>query len=154
VVTHISNSSYSEAEARECGLQTAWAKLVRPCLKKKKKEDWQRVTVTHMVQHLPSKCEALSSNPSTARKKKGNYHPYNRALAAWIKRFLGLHLSSADWSSEPQFLLLWCGYNTPLWSCKNFTKLILHSLARHMTHTWETLPQEAEIRRTEVRGQP
>jgi hypothetical protein len=41
-------------------------KKVSTYLKNKAKKGW----VTQVVEHLPSKCEALSSNPSATKKKK------------------------------------------------------------------------------------
>jgi hypothetical protein len=52
-------------------LKSAWTKVERLYLKKTK----QNKTITaggmaQTVEHLPSKCEARSSNPATKKKKK------------------------------------------------------------------------------------
>jgi hypothetical protein len=36
--------------------------------------------MVHVLEHMPNKCEALSSNPSTAKKEKKKKHPENKNL--------------------------------------------------------------------------
>jgi hypothetical protein len=64
-VTHAYNPSYSGGRDQEDqSSKSAWAKIPNTHTKKRAGRTAQ------MVEHLPSKSEALSSSPSTTKKKK------------------------------------------------------------------------------------
>jgi hypothetical protein len=57
-------------DQEDCGLRPAWSKKkARPYLKNTQyKKDWQSGLSGRVVKCLPSKCEALSLNPSISKK--------------------------------------------------------------------------------------
>jgi hypothetical protein len=73
-VAHACNPSYLGGGGRRIlSLRTAQTKLVRPYLKNKRSG-----SVAQVVEHLPSKCEALSSNPTLHIKKEWQNHEIYR----------------------------------------------------------------------------
>jgi hypothetical protein len=60
-----------EAEIRKTAVQGQPRQIVRETLSQKLKTQ-KRTGVAQMVVHLSSKCEALSLNPNTTKKKKSS----------------------------------------------------------------------------------
>jgi hypothetical protein len=72
VMAQAYNSSYLGGGGRRISsLRPAQAKLVKPTLSQKQNQKTSKVGDTaQVVKHLPSKCQALSSNPSTGQINK------------------------------------------------------------------------------------
>jgi hypothetical protein len=69
-VTHDSNASYEGGRDQKDRVQSQPGQIVLQALFQKNPSQKKRAGgVTHGAEHLPSKCEALSSNPSTKKKK-------------------------------------------------------------------------------------
>jgi hypothetical protein len=68
-VAHTCNPSYSGGRDKEdWGLKPVWANSLQDPISKIPNIRVGRVS--QVVQHLPSKCEALSSKPSTAKRER------------------------------------------------------------------------------------
>jgi CRISPR/Cas system-associated protein Cas7 (RAMP superfamily) len=69
MVVHTCHLSCTGSINRRIDVQISLGKEVRPCSKNKNKAK-RAGGVIKAVEHLLSKCKALSSNPSTTKKKK------------------------------------------------------------------------------------
>jgi hypothetical protein len=85
VTAHICNPSYLEdiSIGRRIIVQTVLAKSMRSYLKNNESKKKGLGNMAEVVEHLPSKCEALNSSPSITKKKEkvllifpplANYH--------------------------------------------------------------------------------
>jgi hypothetical protein len=69
LVAHACNPSYLGGRDQEnCGLKPAPGKLVQETVSQKNPTQNRPSRVAQVVELLPSKCEALSSNSSTGKK--------------------------------------------------------------------------------------
>jgi hypothetical protein len=73
MMAHIYNPSTEEAEAGELQLQGQLGLHSETLSPKKRKKTSRGWSMSQVVEHLPSKHKALSSNTSTVKKKKVNY---------------------------------------------------------------------------------
>jgi hypothetical protein len=69
MVAHACNPVYSGGKGKDYKLRPAWAKLVRPYLKKTKNPQ-KAGDMAQVVEYLPSKHETLGSVTSTRKKRK------------------------------------------------------------------------------------
>jgi hypothetical protein len=63
-------SNPQEAEVRKIEVQSQPRKIVLKTLSRNYPTQKMASRVAQVIQHLPSKCEALSLNPNTTKKKK------------------------------------------------------------------------------------
>jgi hypothetical protein len=73
LVVQACNPSTWRWRQEDPNLEVTLGYMVRPCLKKTKKQNKTKAWaagLAQVIEHLPSKGKALSSNPSTAGKKK------------------------------------------------------------------------------------